>query len=106
MARRPRVCVCTQLFFFLSSISRHTRCALVSGVQTCALPIFVTKHNRGHWHLFSHVNDPFTSTSHGLIWLHDLAFAPDVRTIVPLIRSEERRVGQECGSTCRSRWLP
>src|SRR3546814_16732065 len=21
-------------------------------------------------------------------------------------RSEERRVGQECGSTCRSRWVP
>src|SRR3546814_3441740 len=30
--------------FFLSSRSRHTRCALVTGVQTCALPIFkVTK---------------------------------------------------------------
>src|SRR3546814_8127598 len=25
---------------FSSSISRHTRCALVTGVQTCALPIF------------------------------------------------------------------
>src|SRR3546814_4417081 len=27
-------------FFFFSSIRRHTRCALVTGVQTCALPIF------------------------------------------------------------------
>src|SRR3546814_8390363 len=26
-------------FFFFSSIIRHTRCALVTGVQTCALPI-------------------------------------------------------------------
>src|SRR3546814_12524647 len=26
-------------FFFLSSRRRHTRCALVTGVQTCALPI-------------------------------------------------------------------
>src|SRR3546814_1340846 len=26
-------------FFFFSSRSRHTRCALVTGVQTCALPI-------------------------------------------------------------------
>src|SRR3546814_10396761 len=25
--------------FFFSSIRRHTRCALVTGVQTCALPI-------------------------------------------------------------------
>src|SRR3546814_3022829 len=36
-----RVCVshgCVCLFFFSSRI-RHTRCALVTGVQTCALPI-------------------------------------------------------------------
>src|SRR3546814_4892703 len=28
------------LLFFFSSRRRHTRCALVTGVQTCALPIF------------------------------------------------------------------
>src|SRR3546814_15390147 len=28
------------LCFFFSSRRRHTRCALVTGVQTCALPIF------------------------------------------------------------------
>src|SRR3546814_9809122 len=28
--------------FFFSSRRRHTRCALVTGVQTCALPISVT----------------------------------------------------------------
>src|SRR3546814_3550101 len=28
------------MLFFLSSRRRHTRCALVTGVQTCALPIF------------------------------------------------------------------
>src|SRR3546814_965396 len=28
----------------------------------------------------------------------------DVRQLVPLMRSEERRVGKECVSTCRSRW--
>src|SRR3546814_8709586 len=27
------------MLFFLSSRRRHTRCALVTGVQTCALPI-------------------------------------------------------------------
>src|SRR3546814_3379701 len=27
------------VFFFFSSRTRHTRCALVTGVQTCALPI-------------------------------------------------------------------
>src|SRR3546814_2193775 len=28
-------------FFFFSSRRRHTRCALVTGVQTCALPICI-----------------------------------------------------------------
>src|SRR3546814_4437896 len=32
------LCVVLLLFFF-SSRRRHTRCALVTGVQTCALPI-------------------------------------------------------------------
>src|SRR3546814_15992004 len=34
-------------FFFFSSRRRHTRCALVTGVQTCALPISVTKAGTG-----------------------------------------------------------
>src|SRR3546814_2709884 len=29
--------------FFVSSRRRHTRCALVTGVQTCALPIYSIK---------------------------------------------------------------
>src|SRR3546814_18825906 len=29
-------------YFFFSSRRRHTRCALVTGVQTCALPILIT----------------------------------------------------------------
>src|SRR3546814_5573274 len=34
------VCSCDFcLLFFFSSRRRHTRCALVTGVQTCALPI-------------------------------------------------------------------
>src|SRR3546814_3340157 len=32
------------LFFFFSSRRRHTRCALVTGVQTCALPISCLSH--------------------------------------------------------------
>src|SRR3546814_3553659 len=28
------------VYFFFSSRRRHTRCALVTGVQTCALPIW------------------------------------------------------------------
>src|SRR3546814_12298223 len=36
--------LCVKVVFF-SSRRRHTRCALVTGVQTCALPISV----RGRW---------------------------------------------------------
>src|SRR3546814_2585784 len=32
-------CIYVPVFFFFSSRRRHTRCALVTGVQTCALPI-------------------------------------------------------------------
>src|SRR3546814_18187426 len=43
---------CFVLFFF-SSRRRHTRCALVTGVQTCALPISRTRRPRragaGKW---------------------------------------------------------
>src|SRR3546814_9226967 len=41
------------VYFFFSSRRRHTRCALVTGVQTCALPIYLdgcldfARHERG-----------------------------------------------------------
>src|SRR3546814_2887005 len=41
-------CICIVFvffFFFFSSRRRHTRCALVTGVQTCALPICSAKSN-------------------------------------------------------------
>src|SRR3546814_2905008 len=36
------MCLYVLCSFFFSSRRRHTRCALVTGVQTCALPISVT----------------------------------------------------------------
>src|SRR3546814_8370681 len=44
------------LLFFFSSRRRHTRCALVTGVQTCALPIF-----HAHTQRFD-VSDPRVET--------------------------------------------
>src|SRR3546814_5012070 len=49
------VCVVIMcVFFFFSSRRRHTRCALVTGVQTCALPILALETGRleswrGQW---------------------------------------------------------
>src|SRR3546814_5152410 len=44
------------LFFFFSSRRRHTRCALVTGVQTCALPIF-NKVAEGRPHIVDRIKD-------------------------------------------------
>src|SRR3546814_5192604 len=82
------------LFFFFSSRRRHTRCALVTGVQTCALPIFSVNRidygaNKGRYEASNSV----------AVRVHD-------NKRVSEARSEERRVGKECVSTCRSRWSP
>src|SRR3546814_15378452 len=40
------------------------------------------------------------------IFLKLIAAEPDIARVPVMIRSEERRVGKECGSTCSSRWSP
>src|SRR5881409_2454043 len=45
---------CNFVFFFFSSRRRHTRCETVTGVQTCALPIWIgwflrTDSSGHHW---------------------------------------------------------
>src|SRR3546814_5306276 len=98
--------------FFFSSRRRHTRCALVTGVQTCALPI--SEADTRHRQLLTR---PRLFPLYA-VWLRQwlgllLLFLPrrwslgDDRTFsAPSGRSEERRVGKECVSTCRSRWSP
>src|SRR3546814_7578462 len=102
------ICFC----FFFSSRRRHTRCALVTGVQTCALPILALARSRAAqvrqqlattkaerqsalMRVFQFVGD--TSFDPGTVPIYDAAVSH---------RSEERRVGKECVSTCRSRWSP
>src|SRR3546814_2070798 len=96
--------------FYFASIRRHTRCALVTGVQTCALPIL------------AYAADGLDKRRVDIKFFAD---APDMnvdiaidnhhiiaeRAIQQLFagenpRSEERRVGKERVSTCRSRWSP
>src|SRR3546814_20399566 len=43
--RREDVQKSLKLNFFFSGRRRHTRCALVTGVQTCALPILGPRHH-------------------------------------------------------------
>src|SRR3546814_4941121 len=94
---------CCVWVFFFSSRRRHTRCALVTGVQTCALPIYLTGSadralKRKLYLLSAGIGDVDGSTD---------MVTPGGRSIGRNAkRSEERRVGKECVSTCRSRWSP
>src|SRR3546814_6769478 len=45
-------------YFFFSSRRRHTRCALVTGVQTCALPICPAPLASRDPHPFAHEESP------------------------------------------------
>src|SRR3546814_9271558 len=86
-------------FFFFSSRRRHTRCALVTGVQTCALPIY----RRGIFPWFNE-GDP-------ILW-----WSPDPRMVLTCdefktshslskkLRQIARNEGTEIGrASCRER---
>src|SRR3546814_10064631 len=151
------------LFFFFSSRRRHTRCALVTGVQTCALPISL---DYGKWavchqafcrqipHAHFSSRMPVWRRNAGQeeeavplrlpIGMHTKCVTPVLQRVIPALalskwnpdppmaqfcrqrvkgpkikdiegrerppdqqaRAEERRVGKECVSTCRSRCSP
>src|SRR3546814_4880220 len=103
------------LIFFFSSRRRHTRCALVTGVQTCALPIYVQagredisqsdvtieKIKKG-----SDVNRPYQpdGTSIQTSDLNmPLLISGSQNAITKIGRASCR---EERVSTCRSRWSP
>src|SRR3546814_9888602 len=96
--------------FFFSRSRRHTSCALVTGVQTCALPI-----SRLAWWLQKDVDTVYTPYVDSVnIKARDSTLrmrpAPHAGPGPPLDgaeavrRSEERRVGKECAGTSRSGW--
>src|SRR3546814_9832613 len=91
--------------FFFSSRRRHTRCALVTGVQTCALPIcFRIAEAAAHEDRGGHLVEVELTGERGRGRGVDGVDGPGARHAC--LRSEERRVGKECVSTCRSRWSP
>src|SRR3546814_1499431 len=88
---------CVGVFFF-SSRRRHTSCALVTGVQTCALPIC-----NGVNQPSGFLNVPVSTAEDGVRAFGSLQY---IGSGDAAGRSEERRVGKECVRTCRSRWSP
>src|SRR3546814_19909333 len=96
-------------FFFFSSRRRHTRCALVTGVQTCALPICYLYRNRSILSERSAIRCTIYAAVPKTVLLLEASSLRHRRPGRPFRRrprSEERRVGKECVSTCRSRWSP
>src|SRR3546814_12989890 len=115
-------------FFFFSSRRRHTRCALVTGVQTCALPISAEQ--------AAQAADPmpaawpaepaaFTQAVRAYVKAQLAAGEAEARATMKRygldadailarsqanpasqLRTEERRVGKACVSQVRSRWAP
>src|SRR3546814_3197017 len=112
--------------FFVSSRRRHTRCALVTGVQTCALPISFKHPRTSPVHVCIIIEDdvdeahPKHRGAANVFYLGKALQVCDkrkghlildnLRTAAHPLgkddRSEESRVGKECVSTCRSRWSP
>src|SRR3546814_9836004 len=99
--------------FFFSSRRRHTRCALVTGFRRVLFR--------------SLIKVSLTGLEAVILFALVLAvlFASRAKWVIPAViaaaalwgwlslsiraaawRSEERRVGKECVSTCRSRWSP
>src|SRR3546814_5269769 len=59
--------------FVFSSRRRHTRCALVTGVQTCALPIFASTAASGEPGSSSHFVKLRTSPPWSMVqWIHSI----------------------------------
>src|SRR3546814_9716080 len=98
--------LCIVCLFFFSSRRRHTRCALVTGVQTCALPIYARSKLHGAEYKFSRYHGRTTGTHACMSEIYTRQLTASYASLpnVSAKRSEERRVGKECVSTSRDRW--
>src|SRR3546814_10865202 len=113
------------VFFFFSSRRRHTRCALVTGVQTCALPIFAATFFTAGFLAAAFLAAGFFAADFLAVAIVRLSSSSvgsgcpvkacrNASTNKSLLvacrrlftRSEERRVGKEWVSTGRTRWSP
>src|SRR3546814_2580705 len=86
-----------RLCFFFSSRRRHTRCALVTGVQTCALPILMA----GVPHITAGMLDALTGALEGgkPLVAHTIgAWAPESEIADLLRLGEKEHPGVAIGS--------
>src|SRR3546814_19687046 len=117
--------LCFDHGYFFSSRRRHTSCALVTGVQTCALPIYLLRDAIStssmapqDKRLFGSINRQILGGQPcdrlGPVGRVDRTAAFDLSARhsrlrdprpppVRAPRTEDRRGGKECVNTCRSR---
>src|SRR3546814_6885935 len=102
-------------FLFFSSRRRHTRCVLVTGVQTCALPISLSQRAQANAAVADENRDraalyrEIAAANNHPEWEAQIraAFAKTwIEKAHAGWRSEDRREGKECVSTCISRGSP
>src|SRR3546814_5155985 len=95
------MCLCCGfVVFFFSSRRRHTRCALVTGVQTCALPISTQV-----------IPATVSEAPYILDGLREAFGIVGTEQAVEPLAGDGGKIGRascrkECVSTCRSRWSP
>src|SRR3546814_20396683 len=109
--------------FFVSGRRRHTRCALVTGVQTCALPIYRIGEDPGVVELAPEdeggVERPDQDRHDRRLGRSDLedereeallqaagVLPQPLAAVGLLLSSEDGSVGEECVSTWKMRWVP
>src|SRR3546814_79831 len=101
IAYSPDICffdmMCLLLYvFFFSSRRRHTRCSLVTGVQTCALPIWARRLDRAADLVEDFAADAALNALDGLL---ALTAAP----LRPGLEGTRRQIGR---ASCRERVCP
>src|SRR3546814_9177334 len=95
--------------FCFSSRRRHTRCALVTGGQTCALPICMRTSASNIYAAGDCTDQPqyvYVAAAAGTRAGINMTGGDVKLDLDAMPRSEERRVGKEWVSTCRFRWWP
>src|SRR3546814_9023416 len=95
------------VFFFKQKTAYEMR--ISDGVQTCALPICgprpAPSPGRSSWCPDARTDQRSTISRRYAQMTDTLSDRASMLAAFDE-RSEERRVGKECGSTCRSRWSP
>src|SRR3546814_1649664 len=101
------------MFFFFTSKTRHTMCTIETSVQTCSSDLEQINYQRAlEGELVSSIQAVHAVQSarvHLAIPRESLFVRdrqPPTASVLLTLRSEERRVGNECVRTCRSRWSP